>query len=235
MQDRRNQLEAVDGIEAGKGVAGGRREQSTIELQRLSEALEEADALKVSLRSRDAAIQAQVRCPCLAVVIQGIRQSSTCLALLFVLPVTTGASDTNTFDEQWLPKCDHRLKRLIHQINQISISQHYDFARLFFPYTVTLQASVECLHPSLINRYRVKNNVSSFRRWVVDGVGATHIETKSHPLNQSGEYPVHFVLTVFGPVLATQNLQHVYYCEDSNNALFVTADTRRYSMWIVHQ
>ncbi|CAM9355445.1 unnamed protein product, partial [Laminaria digitata] len=44
----------------GGGEGGeGRVEQSTTELMRLSEALEEADALRVSVRSRDAALQAQ--------------------------------------------------------------------------------------------------------------------------------------------------------------------------------
>ena len=49
--------------EAGAGEregGGDGQEQSTRELMRLSEALEEADALRVSVRSRDAALQAQV-------------------------------------------------------------------------------------------------------------------------------------------------------------------------------
>lgn len=49
----------------GGGTNGEAHEQqaSTKELMRLSEALEEVDALRVSVRSRDAALQAQVRPP----------------------------------------------------------------------------------------------------------------------------------------------------------------------------
>lgn len=55
--------QADDGPEAAVDGGANPREEPvscTKELMRLSEALEEADALKVSVRSRDAALQAQV-------------------------------------------------------------------------------------------------------------------------------------------------------------------------------
>lgn len=57
---------AVISAATGKGprMAGGREdEQSTVELMRLSDALEEADALRVSVRSKEATLKAQVRPP----------------------------------------------------------------------------------------------------------------------------------------------------------------------------
>eukprot|EP00904_Undaria_pinnatifida_P008105 jgi/Undpi1/4424/HiC_scaffold_17.g07779.m1 len=55
-----NRLKRQDRDEVQRGGGGEEgREQSTRELMRLSEALEEADALRVSVRSRDAALQAQ--------------------------------------------------------------------------------------------------------------------------------------------------------------------------------
>lgn len=45
---------------SGKGDSGEEHEQSTVEMMRLSEALEEVDALRVHVQSRDAALQAQV-------------------------------------------------------------------------------------------------------------------------------------------------------------------------------
>ena len=42
---------------------GGGQKQSTEELMQLSDALEEADALRVAVSSRDAALRAQVRVP----------------------------------------------------------------------------------------------------------------------------------------------------------------------------
>ena len=49
-------------VSVGKGDG---QKQSTEELMKLSDALEEADALRVAVSSRDAALRAQVRVPCL--------------------------------------------------------------------------------------------------------------------------------------------------------------------------